>query len=516
MERTMKRKGWAGIGRKTIAAGLAALMAGSLCACGGENPAGEIAAQQTETEETADINAPADDAAETAAGEETADAADAEEEEGDGLANQTAEEDVPQLDGYRLLWHDEFNGTEMNEENWSYEPHAPGWTNAELQEYTESEDNVYVRNGKMTIRAIKTQTDKGKDYYTSGKVNSKNKRDFLYGKVTARAKAPVGQGLWPAIWMMPTDQSHYGGWPRCGEIDIMEVLGNDVSVAYGTIHYGKPHQQQQGIYTLEEDTFADDFHEYSVEWEPAEIRYYIDGDLYLTVTDWFSGDVGIDDRPFPAPFDQTFYVQMNLAVGGNWPGNPDETTDFDNAKFEIDYVRVYQKESYDTNVTKPEKVFREATEDGNYIYNGDFAEAENLDDEENWQLLLAEGGAAEASVSDGMIEIGTQSSGTQTYSVQLVQTQLPMVKGNTYRLTFEACADAPRTMNVCVSAPTAGWIRYLEDTPVELTADWQTYTYEFTMKDRDDNNGRLEFNLGNQGSTTAVRIRNVRVEQTEP
>ena len=490
-----------------------AVLAMSICACGNNADVKEMPAELMEHKETADAGQEGSDQAATGEQIDPEDAAATQTEESDGLGNQVEEEEVPQIDGYQLLWHDEFNGTEMDETIWNYEPHAPGWTNAELQEYTTSTDNVFVRDGKMTIKAVKTQNDKGKDYYTSGKVTTKGKQDFLYGKVTASAKVPEGKGLWPAIWMMPTNQSLYGGWPRCGEIDIMEVLGDDVATAYSTIHYGKPHNEQQGKCVLKENNFAQDFHEYSVEWEPGEMRFLIDDDLILTVNDWFSGDVGIDDRPYPAPFDQTFYVQLNLAVGGTWPGNPDATTDFDKAEFEIDYVRVYQKESYDTDVTKPEKIYREALEDGNYIYNGDFAAAEDLDDDEDWSFLLAQGGAAEAVINDGMIAVNTKNAGEVDYSVQLVQDKLPMIKGNEYRLTFEAYAEEERTMNVCVSAPTAGWGRYLPDTSVELIADWQTYTYEFKMKDRGDNNGRLEFNMGHQGSTAAVYIRNVRVEQ---
>lgn len=505
--------------RKAAAAVVCLTLACGVCACGGGTPDELSDAGQEKEGVPADETAAAGDAengmAETQAGETEEPAADTPQRSADGLSDQVTDEEVPQLDGYTLLWHDEFNGTQMNEDIWNYEPHAPGWTNAELQEYTESTDNVFVWDGKMVIKAIRTQDDKGKDYYTSGKVTTKGKQDFLYGKVTARAKVPEGKGLWPAFWMMPTSQSLYGNWPRCGEIDIMEILGDDVQTAYGTIHYGKPHCEQQGKYVLSDGSFADDFHEFCVEWEPGEMRFYVDDQLYHTVNDWFSGDVGIDDRPYPAPFDQNFYVQLNLAVGGTWPGNPDETTDFDRAEFEIDYVRVYQKDHYDTNVTKPEKVYREATEDGNYIYNGDFAEAEDLEDEENWSFLLDKGGAAKAAVQDGMIEIDTEKAGTADYAVQLVQAGLPVIKGDTYRLTFEARAEDARTMNVCISAPTAGWGRYLPDTEVELTPDWQSYAYDFKMKDRDDNNGRLEFNLGGTDAADTVCIRNVRIEKIE-
>lgn len=419
-----------------------------------------------------------------------------------------------QLEGYDLLWNDEFDGDALDEGIWNYEPHEPGWTNNELQEYTVGTENVNVRDGALVIKANKTEKD-GKDYYTSGKVTTQNKQDFLYGKVVARAKVPEGKGLWPAIWMMPTDEQHYGQWPKCGEIDIMEVLGDQLDIAYSTIHYGEPHAEQQGTKTLTEGNFADGFHTYSVEWEPGEFRWYIDDDEVLVVNDWFTAVQGEDDKPYPAPFDQTFFVQMNLAVGGDWPGNPDETTDFDNAEFVVDYVRVYQKPEYDTNVTKPEKVFREAQEDGNMIYNGDFAVAEDLEDDEDWTFLLFNGGEATAQITDGTMVIKTTNKGTEDYSVQLVQPDLAMIKGCKYKLTFDARSEEERPMIIAVTAPTAGWVRYLADTRVGLTTDWETYTYEFEMKEKDDNNGRLEFNMGNKKSIADIYIKNVRLEKME-
>lgn len=423
--------------------------------------------------------------------------------------------ETPELEGYNLLWSDEFDGDTLNEENWNRELRDPGWTNNELQEYTASEENIFVRDGKLVLKAIKTEKD-GKEHYTSGKVNSQNKRDFMYGKVVVSAKVPEGQGLWPAIWMMPQDEQYYGQWPKCGEIDIMEVLGNQVDVAYGTLHYGEPHAEQQGTVQLTDgSTFASEFHEYSVEWEPGEFRYYIDGEHYLTINDWFTAVQGEDEKPYPAPFNQPFFVQMNLAVGGNWPGNPDETTDFDNAEFEIDYVRVYQKDAYDTNVTKPEKNYREPTADGNLIYNGDFTDAEPLDDETNWFFLLFQNGEGAAEIKDETLIITSEAEGDVDYSVQLVQPELPMIKGKKYRLTFDARADEVRDIVVCVSAPTAGWIRYLPDTTQSISTEWETYTFEFEMKEKSDNNGRLEYNLGHRGSTATFYLKNVRIEEIE-
>ena len=420
---------------------------------------------------------------------------------------QTAVSEIPQYDGYTLLWNDEFDGKSLDSNIWNYEPHEPGWTNNELQEYTTSEDNVFLKDGKLVIKAIKTS-----DGYTSGKITTKDKKNFTYGKVVARAKAPEGKGLWPAIWMMPQDENLYGQWPKCGEIDIMEVLGSQTDTAYGTIHYGEPHAQQQGTYILDNGTFASDYHDFSVEWEPGEIRFYIDGNLYKTINDWFTAD-GEDEKPYPAPFNQPFFVQLNLAVGGTWPGNPDETTNFDKAEFDVDYVRVYQKSEYDTNVKKPEKVFREALADGNYINNGNFSEKEDLSDDIGWKFLLAQGGEGTAEIKDGMMTIASTNSGTVDYSVQLVQPEIPVIKGKKYKVSFDAYADEARDIIVCVSAPTNGWIRYLQDTTLTLSTEKKTYTYEFEMTEKDDPNGRLEFNLGNRGSTATVHLTNVRVEE---
>ena len=420
---------------------------------------------------------------------------------------------VPEIEGYNLLWYDEFDGDKMDESKWNYEPHEPGWTNNELQEYTTSTDNVFVRDGKLVLKAIKTQKD-GKDYYTSGKVTGQNKTDFQYGKVVVSAKVPEGQGLWPAIWMMPKEESFYGQWPKCGEIDIMESLGSDTTISYSTIHYGEPHAEQQGTITKAgADSFSSKFHEYSVEWEPGEMRFYTDNELVLTVNDWFTAVEGEDDKPYPAPFNQPFFVQMNLAVGGNWPGNPDATTDFSKAEFEIDYVRVYQKPSYDMNVKKPEKPFREALPDGNFIRNGNFAEQEDLTDDVDWKFLLFNGGEGAAEIKDGEMIITSTNCGTEEYSVQLVHPDLPMRKGHKYKITFDIRADEDRKCIVCVSAPNAGWIRYFPDTSIDLTTEWQTFEFEFDMTEKDDNNGRLEFNMGKHGDTATIHLTNVRVEE---
>lgn len=418
-------------------------------------------------------------------------------------------------EGYNLKWEDQFEGNSLNREDWNVELHDPGWVNNELQSYVDSPENIYIKDGSLVLKPVKTENEDGNVSYTSGRVNTQKKHDFKYGLFEARVKVPEGQGFLPAFWMMPTNENLYGQWPRCGEIDIMEVLGNDTDTSYGTIHYGNPHSESQGSYTLEEGTFSDEYHVFDVEWEPGKISWYVDGKLIHTEDNWYSATEGQGEVTYPAPFDQPFYIILNLAVGGNWPGNPDETTDIESAAYYIDYVKVYQKDSYDENVTKPveEVILRDPDETGNYVVNGDFSVKEDLTDEKDWTFLTALGGEAEAKIEDNEIAVTTENEGTVDYSVQLVQPDLPMKQGGVYQLTFDAYADADRTMKVGVSAPDRSFRRYLEDTTISLTEEKQTYTLDFTMTDSDDANGRLEFNMGAAGSTAGIRISNVSLKK---
>ena len=419
-------------------------------------------------------------------------------------------------EGYTLRWEDTFDGTALNREDWNVELHEPGWVNNELQSYVDSPENIYLEDGKLVLKPVETRSADGTVSYTSGRVNTQNKHDFKYGIFEARAKVPAGQGFLPAFWMMPTNENLYGQWPRCGEIDIMEVLGNDTTRSYGTLHYGNPHSQSQAGCTLTEGSFSDEYHTFAVEWEPGRISWYVDGRMIHTENDWYSATEGQGEITYPAPFDQPFYIILNLAVGGNWPGSPDETTDIAGSAFYVDYVRVYQKDSYDEDVQKPEKTvtLREPDAAGNYIVNGDFAAAESLSDSEGWSFLTTLGGEGAAAIENGALRVTTANPGTVDYSVQLVQPGLPLQEGGVYEVRFDASADAPRTMKVGVSAPDRGYKRYLEDTAVQLTAEVQTYTYTFTMTDDADPNGRLEFNMGAAGSDAGITLSNVWVRKT--
>ncbi len=181
----------------------------------------------------------------------------------------------------------------------------------------------------------------GGKQYTSARLRTLNKGDWLYGRFESRIKLPRGQGIWPAFWMLPTDNK-YGSWAASGEIDILEAINTnaaDGNTIYGSIHFGNtwPNNQHTTVAYNPSTNIADNYHTYAVEWEPRQIRWYVDNVLYSTQTQWSSGG-----GAYPAPFDQRFHALLNLAVGGNWPGSPNSATAFPQQML-VDYVRVYQK-----------------------------------------------------------------------------------------------------------------------------------------------------------------------------
>ena len=363
-----------------------------------------------------------------------------------------------------------------------------------------------------------TAGTKVKKSYTSGRISTQNLKTFTYGRFEVRAKVPNGQGYLPAFWLMANDENVYGQWPRCGEIDCMEVMGQDTNKLYGTIHYGNPHAESQGTYTIEDgkESFSDGFHTFTCDWEPGKITWYVDGKKYHEESNWHSTTEGQGTLTYPAPFDQPFYIILNLAVGGSWVGNPNEETSFVDNPFVVDYVRVYQKDSYDENVTRPEVKFEPTNKPdqfGNYIKNSTFAEAEDLTDDTNWKFLTTSDGAATAEIKDNSMVISTENAGTVDYSVQLVQANVPFEKGATYEVSFDAKASENRKMNVDVKAPDRGYQSYMKTMVPELTTEMKHFSTTFVMKADSDVNGRLEFNMGNAGSGDIV-LQNVVVKKT--
>lgn len=247
-------------------------------------------------------------------------------------------DDKNQGSQWNLVWQDEFDTSQIDVTKWNFEIGARGWGNDELEFYTNRRENAYIENGQLVIEA--RNDDYQGNAYTSARMTTKNKGDWRYGRIEVRARLPRGQGLWPAIWMMPTD-SYYGGWAASGEIDIMELLGNDENTVYGTIHYGgsSPANVHSGAeYRLSQaPNFADGFHTFALEWDSTKISWFVDDSLYEEQSTWYTAS-----HAFPAPFDKRFYLILNVAVGGKWPGYPEASTTFPQ-KMKVDYIRVYAR-----------------------------------------------------------------------------------------------------------------------------------------------------------------------------
>ncbi len=230
---------------------------------------------------------------------------------------------------WSLAWSEEFSGTQLDTSKWNYEIGTgnSGWGNNELQYYTASNQNLFLQNGLAHIVA-KSQTF-GTSNYTSARITTSEKFNFTYGRLEARIKIPFGNGLWPAFWLLGQNINTVS-WPTCGEIDIMEHVSNSPNI-YGTAHWdNNGHQSSGGSSSINDNAF----HLYTIEWDSLSIQWYMDGLLYFTLP--------ITATTFDA-FHQPFFIILNLAVGGNWPGSPDNSTIFPSEML-VDYVRYYQPE----------------------------------------------------------------------------------------------------------------------------------------------------------------------------
>jgi len=239
--------------------------------------------------------------------------------------------------GWTLVWSDEFaqaNGSLPSASKWAYETGAGGWGNNELQYYTARTNNLRIEDGQLVIEA--RQESYSGASYTSARIKTQGKASWAYGRVEARIKLPRGQGIWPAFWMLGANITSVG-WPTCGEIDIMENVGRETNIVHGTVH-GPGYSGGGGIggsFSLAGDAaFADDFHVYAVEWTTNQIKWFVDGRQYFSVT-----PASLPDATTWA-FTRPQFILLNVAVGGNWPGSPDGTTTFPQ-RMAVDYVRVY-------------------------------------------------------------------------------------------------------------------------------------------------------------------------------
>ena len=234
--------------------------------------------------------------------------------------------------GMALTWSDEFEGDQINPQHWTYDLGASGWGNQELQNYTSSSENSYVADGNLMIVAKENGSQ-----YTSARLKSIDLQEFQHGRIDVRAVLPFGQGIWPAIWMLGANFPSTG-WPACGEIDIMELIGSSPGNVHGTVHFGNSYAQHEytggSRYLSGGQTFAEEFHVFSIDWNESGITWLVDDQPFFSVDNNVSGNQNY-------PFDNPFFFILNVAVGGQWPGYPNATTTFPQY-MAVDYVRVYQ------------------------------------------------------------------------------------------------------------------------------------------------------------------------------
>jgi len=461
---------------------------------------------------------------------------------------------------WTIVWRDEFSSETLDTTKWKYETGNwivddagngidAGWGNNEKQFYTDSEENIYLEDGKLVLTAkVEETTDQFGTYdYTSGKLVTNGLFSKKYGKIQARMKLPPGQGLWPAFWMMPKD-SVYGDWAASGEIDIMEAAGSKPGHIGGTIHYGGV--WPNNTYTGEEYDFAagediTDYHVYEIEWEPGEIRWYVDGKHYSTKNNWYARGEGESlNYSYPAPFDQEFYMILNLAVGGWYDGDPEDDSVLP-ASVLVDYVRVYELTGRDYRDAEVPAFEPEALpdngklplEDGNLVYNNNYdgTQLGNLDTEtvdegiylegieglaetDFWYLLTGFNGEASVSIdsadeTSNYAKVDISAGGNESYAVQLVQ-DISLAKGNHYKLSFDAKAASNRDIAVKIGGDeNDGWTAYTTE-GFSLSNTVESFEHTFQMTENTDLDARLEFNLGL--NTNSVWLGNVRVEAIEP
>lgn len=451
-----------------------------------------------------------------------------------------------------LVWSDEFDYSGLPDSTkWGYDVGGGGWGNNELEYYTEKRtENARVGDGCLTIEARKETFENRQ--YTSARLVTRGKGDWLYGRIEVRAMLPRGRGLWPAIWMLPTEWA-YGDWPKSGEIDIMENVGYDPQKIHCTVHTESFNHtlgtQKSGTIDLPDP--HDTYHIYAVEWFEDRIDYFVDDDAVFTFKNENSGYK-------TWPFNKEFHLVLNVAVGGSWGGAQGVDDAVFPQKMTLDYVRVFsfsgggpftvsvassgkgsvkvvpEQELYELGtevsiIAQPEKGFEfsgftgnisgradttriiiskniQATAlfvpEGEMVRNGDFSLGSSF-----WLPLgNYEGGYGQGSVVDGEYQVQITNAGTQDWQIQFDQEGMELLQGKTYTLSFDAYSESGRSINAALNMCTEPFTTYAKKA-FSLTTQKTRYTLTFTMNEQTDNNARVEFDLGL--STADVYLDNV-------
>jgi beta-glucanase (GH16 family) len=448
------------------------------------------------------------------------------------------------------VWSDEFDYTGLPDPNkWGYDVGGSGWGNQESQYYTEDRlENASVENGMLTITAQK-ESFEGSDY-TSARLVTKGKGDWLYGKMEVRAKIPTGIGMWPAIWMLPTDNA-YGYWPSSGEIDIMENVGFEPDIIHWNIHT-ESYNHTQGTNKGDKATFTEpynQFYTYSVEWHADRIDYFVDDVKYFTFNN--------ENNSYKEwPFDQRFHLILNIAVGGTWGGLQGINDSNLPQTMEVDYVRVYQlsngssenfnltlnestggsisSSSSPGQVARDTEVTLEAVPDEGFLFkgwNGTYGGLTNpvtfpmqidvemtpVFEREGEMVINGtfssgglewwtnDGGSSSADLLNGTANFDIYAQSSQVWEKQLVQDEVSLIDGHEYQFSFDAWGDESTTIDALIGLNGDPWTTYIHKT-VALNSVSTNYLYTFNMN-TDDPAARLAFDLGS--TTGNIHIDNV-------
>lgn len=394
------------------------------------------------------------------------------------LENLANNDSTPNNNEWQLVWEDNFDSLSLDTNRWGL--HPSGYSNNEQSYYTL--DNVLLENGLLILRAEEGVANPDSKPYVSGAIDTKTRFSQTYGKIEIRAKLPTGQGYWPAFWLLPDDMVIHGSWPAAGEIDIMET-GGDVDRYVGSIHYAAQNNQHRisstGSVQLPNGARTDEFNTYSLEWEPTEIRWYCNDVLMGSANNWSTyGPGGQVKVPFPAPFDKDFYLILNLAVGGNFIGNVMPEVGNQTAQVEIDWVKVYDKQTY--VMPEPEEGGGETDTSqlqpvgANLFTNGDFA-TETL-----WSIDGNNGIQAPTILGGELVVNITQDVSERHLQSIKYNTSISIEQGKYYRLSFTTRSDkSVKHVRPAIDRPNAGWgIIFVYDS-IPMDANTGQFTIDF-------------------------------------
>ncbi|MCR5737378.1 MAG: glycoside hydrolase family 16 protein [Eubacterium sp.] len=395
-------------------------------------------------------------------------------------AKENKDANAAQVGEWELVWSDEFDGNSLKTENWNIEVNGNGGGNNELQYYTNRKENIEVKDGWLKIHALK-ESYNGKKY-TSGRITTQGKRSFKYGKIEAKIKLPRFNGAWPAFWMLGESISGEG-WPACGEMDIMEAINSENNV-YSNLHWSYNGNQADTNGTAYNVTDRTQAHVYGMEWNEKIVKFYVDNTYFQTYV--------ISDEAQMEEFRRKQFIILNLAIGGNWPGNNIDDTAFpDRSTMEVDYVRVYQKKEAETETRYLSESDIDVVEDANKLFTT-YQAGENS----GWagsavitsQSMTVDGGTVNVS------KVGNNIWGLQAHS-----SELEGLAGNTYSLTTTVQSSIDKKVRIKVRGNDSDSYIFMDKT-LNLKANVpQTLSETVVIPSDFEGFLKLDYGYGNYG-----------------